>query len=176
MNESFSTILAVGGKSNSLGRSDEIIQAVLQDRSYIEELYACMFSEDVWVRMRAVDVLEKICRQRPEWLLPYVDRFIADFHTSDQPSVQWHLAQIYRQVSLTDHQRKMIMRWLEVLGSTVSTDWIVAANTMVTLAQFTRAGYYPVNDLIKILLMQQQHASNAVNRRANKYLTEFLAQ
>lgn len=176
MNESFNSILAVGGKSNSLGRTDEVIYIVLQDQSCMEELYMCVFDEDAWVRMRAVDAIEKICRQNKVWLLPYIDRFISDFHTSTQASIQWHLAQIYKQVELTDPQRKIIIRWLSQLISTSSVDWIVAANAMDTLAQFARAGYLPKRKFIKLVYMQQQHASNAVKKRANIYLTEFLAK
>jgi len=66
MNEPFSDMLAVGGKSNSLGRVDEVIDLALQDASRIEELCACMFNEDDWLRMRAADAIEKIRRQQPD--------------------------------------------------------------------------------------------------------------
>ena len=169
-------MLAVGGKSNSLGKVNEVIKITVNDQSRLDELYQCLFDEDAWVRMRTVDALEKICRQHPDWLLPYIDRLSAEFATSSQPSIQWHLAQIYAQVSLTKAQKQFVIKWLRNLLSNYSIDWIAAANAMDTLAQFTREGSFPTADMIALLKTQQQHKSHAVIKRATKLLGELAAK
>ena len=174
MDEQFSEMLVVGGKSNSLGRAQEVIDLVLADQSRLDELYNCLFADDAWARMRAADAFEKVCRQHPEWLLPYVDRFPSELAISTQPSIQWHLAQIYGQLSLTDEQEKDAVDWLTRLVSTKDVDWIVAANAMDTLAKFARNGSFSKAQLISLLKIQQQHKSNAVIKRSTKLLTEFL--
>ncbi|HMH70429.1 MAG TPA: hypothetical protein VK502_03440 [Candidatus Saccharimonadales bacterium] len=176
MNENFVEMLAVGGKSNSLGRVNEVIELVLGDKPRLDELYDCLFDADAWIRMRAADALEKICREHPDWLLPYIDRFTAELATSSQPSIQWHLAQIYRQVYVTDEQKHLIINWLKHLLSSREVDWIVAANAMDTLATFTRDGSFSVAEMISLLKIQQRHKSNAVIKRANKLLTELSAK
>ena len=72
MKDTFVEILAVGGKTNSLGRTEEVIQAVLRDNNLLEELYKCVFNDDAWVRMRAIDAFEKICREHPDWITQYI--------------------------------------------------------------------------------------------------------
>jgi len=173
MSKSFVEMLAVGGKSNSLGEVVDVIELVLHDKSRLDELYECLFNEDAWLRMRAADALEKVCRQHPEWLLPYVDKLHDDFATGAQPSIQWHMAQIYRQVDLTKDQKRVAIAWLKGLLSTKEVDWIVAANAMATLAQFAKDGSLPITELIPLLKVQQEHKSNAVVKRANKLLTEL---
>jgi 3-methyladenine DNA glycosylase AlkC len=79
MKESFVDVLSVGGKSNSLGRAHEVVEAVLHNETRLEELYQCMFDENSWTRMRAADSLEKVCRVHPEWLKTYIDRLQKDF-------------------------------------------------------------------------------------------------
>ncbi|HYH75495.1 MAG TPA: hypothetical protein VD735_06070 [Candidatus Saccharimonadales bacterium] len=175
MNEPFASILTVGGKSNSLGRANEVIALVVQDRQRIDELYACLFDDDAWVRMRAADALEKVCRQHPDWLLPYIDRLAAELSDSTQPSIQWHIAQIYSQVGLSDRQERVAIQWLKGLLATADIDWIVAANAMDTLAHFTREGAFPAAELIPLLQVQQQHKSSAVIKRATKLLAEQAA-
>ena len=170
MKETFAEILAVGGKSNSLGRAAEVTEAVLQDQTLLEQLYRCLFDEDAWTRMRAADSLEKICRVHPDWLLPYVDRFATDLATSEQASIQWHLAQIYRQVDLTSTQKSFVIDWLKGLLSSTEVDWIVAANAMDTLTQFMQDGSVPKSDLEALLAIQLQHKSKSVVKRANKLL------
>lgn len=175
MSQKFAEILIEGGKSNSLGRASEVIESVLKDDSRLGELYACLFEKDAWVRMRAADALEKICRVHPEWLLPYVDKFLDELSSSSQPSIQWHLAQMYRQVDLSPKQKARAIDWLKRLISTNQTDWIVAANTMDTLVQFTKDGSVSTPETIKLLKIQQTHKSNAVVKRAAKLLAELNA-
>lgn len=173
MPETFSEILTVGGKSNSLGRAEEVIDIVLHDKSRLEELYQCVFDEDAWVRMRAADSLEKVCRVYSSWLEPYIQRFEKELASSNQPSIQWHLAQMYAQVRLTDSQQTFAIKWLKKLVSTIEVDWIVAANAMETLAQFARNGKIRHEELILILRIQLGHKSKAVVKRANKLLEEY---
>jgi hypothetical protein len=166
-------MLAVGGKSNSLGRVDEVVALVLADRSRLDPLYDCLSDPDAWTRMRAADALEKVCREQPDWLSPYVDRLAADFGTDEQASIRWHLAQIYGQVPLTAAQRRRAIAWLRGLLGSADLDWIVAANSMATLAGFTRSGAVPVADLVPLLQTQQGHKSKAVVKRATTLLAEF---
>jgi TPR repeat protein len=173
MKEAFADILATG-KPNSLGRTDEVIEAVLQDKSRLDELYACLFHDDAWLRMRAADALEKVCRQHPEWLLPHIDKFQEELARSNQPSIQWHLAQIYSQVDVSPEQKQKAIQWLENLISTVEVDWIVAANAMDTLVQFAKDGSVTEKQVISLLRVQQGHKSKAVVRRADKLLNQML--
>jgi hypothetical protein len=172
MHERFDQMLLVGGKSNSLGRVPEVINLVLRDESRLGELYDCLFADNAWLRMRAADALEKICRLHPDWLLPYVDRFLNELATSTQPSIQWHLAQIYNQVELTTEQKQVAADWLASLLSTTDVDWIVAANAMDTLARLAADGSFPKPQLVALLQVQQHHKSSAVIKRATKWLAE----
>lgn len=173
MAEDFASALLVGGKSNSLGRAEEVVTLVLHDNARLEELYACLSHQDAWVRMRAADALEKICRQRPDWLLPYVDRLQTDFSDHPQASVQWHLAQIYRQVELTSSQKRHTIKWLQTVLSDTGVDWIVAANAMRTLVLFTQDGSAPKDMTVKLLELQRTHASKTVVRKADAFLREL---
>lgn len=171
MTEKFKDMLTAGGHANSLGRVNDVIACVLADKHRLQELYDCLFNEDAWVRMRAADALEKICREHADWLLPYIDRIAKDLAASQQPSIQWHIAQIYRQVSLTPKQKRSAIHWLADLLSSKDIDWIVAANAMDTLAYFTKEGSFSRDTMLSLLQIQQQHASKSVVRRANKWLT-----
>jgi hypothetical protein len=170
MAETFAQIFSVGGKSNSLGRTDEVIAVVLQDPRLTEELYACLFNSDPWVRMRAADALEKVCRHHPDWLSPFIPRIQQELAQQTQPSIQWHIAQIYAQVQLSGAQKRVAIDWLKSLLSTTNIDWIVAANAMETLMQFTKEGAFPLRDMTALIAIQQKHASKSVVRRATKLL------
>jgi TPR repeat protein len=174
MTEPFGVALLEGGHANSLGRVNEVIDTVLHDPTRLEELYTCMFAEDAWVRMRAADAFEKICRQHPEWIEPYVDRMQDELSGDEQQaSIQWHLAQMYQEVLLSDVQKQRAVAWLAKILASSDIDWIVAANAMEALAYFVGTGDYPKQKLLTLLDIQLGHKSSAVVKRATKLIAEL---
>ena len=133
----FEQILS-GGKPNSLGRTGEVVRIVARDRRRLRPLFDTLRSEDELVRMRAGDALEKVCRQRPEWFRAYVPRLLGEVSRIDQPSVQWHLAQMLGAISLSPDQHR---RAKSVLKRNLerSDDWIVLNVTMQQLFDWSRA-------------------------------------
>ena len=175
MNEDFAAMLAEGGKKNTLGRAEEVVQIVLADQSRLDELYNCLFEDDAWLRMRAIDTLEKVCRVHPEWLKPYVERLLGEVAAIDQASIHWHLAQMFREVDLTTDQRERAIELMKRNISSNRADWIVASNTMEALAQFATDGTMSVQELIPLLEIQQTHHSKAVVKRATRILDQLNA-
>ncbi len=173
MVEPFSNILITGGHTNYLGRAKEVLDATLVDRSRLEELFECLNNDDAWVRMRAIDSIEKVCRVHPEWLEPYTELLLTELSQRSQASIQWHLAEIFTQIKLTSEQEKRAITWLTERCNDPAIDWIVAANCMDALAHFTRLGLFPVNTIKAILRRMQSHRSKAVNKRATKLLDQF---
>lgn len=172
MNKEFSSMLAEDGKKNSLGRAEEVVQLVLADQDRLSELYECLFDQDAWVRMRAVDALEKVCRVQPQWLEPYIDRLLGEVAAINQASIQWHLAQMFGRIELSDEQRVQAIAIMKRNLSSANADWIVASNTVETLAKYVHDGYLPVSELIPLLQIQQSHRSKAVVKRATRILTQ----
>lgn len=174
MNQVFGDMLAEDGKKNSLGRVNEVIEAVLSDRSKLDELYTTIFHHDAWVRMRAIDAFEKVCRIHPDWIELYIDKIQSELSTNTQASIQWHIAQIYREVELNPDQKNRALKWMRTILNSSEADWIVVANSLDTLAYFVRKGDTDKSDLLTALGVQKDHKSNAVVKRVHKLLSEFL--
>lgn len=174
MNESFATMLAEDGKKNSLGRAGEVVDLVISSPERLEELYQTIVTDDdAWVRMRAVDAFEKVCRQYPGWIESYIDRIQTDLTGSAQPSIQWHIAEIYMQVPLNEVQKEFALRWLKERIETTEVDWIVAGNSMNALVYFAKRGDIQVLDVLALLKVQLGHRSKAVAKKAQKLITEL---
>ncbi len=169
--EPYREVLAAGGHTNSLGRAGDVLAELRADGSRLPELFACISHDDAWVRMRAVDTFEKLVREDPERAAPYVEDLVSVLTRSEQPSVQWHLAQLFDLVELTAAQQEVARRWLVARISTTDVDWIVAAQTMATLVAFVRRGLVTPDDLVPLLEVQTGHRSASVRRRATAFLT-----
>ena len=127
-------IMLTGGHPNSLGRTIEVVEAVLADQSRLAELYLCYDEPDETIRLRTSNALKRVCRARPEWLTPYIDRFLTEVAGIDQASAQWSLAQLCRVLAghMTADQLKRAKKVLR-RNLTQSQDWIVLNMTMQTL-------------------------------------------
>lgn len=136
MSEPFTDVLR-GGHRNSLGRTEEVVGIVLADHGRLEELFAGLADPDEVVRMRVGDALEKVCRVRPAWFLDHVDRLVGELGQIQQPSVQWHVAQMLQHLrsDLSDDQAQQATALLQRNLST-STDWILLNVTMDVLAEW----------------------------------------
>lgn len=167
----FEQMLVVGGKTNSLGKVNDVISEILLDKNLVGDLYECLFSDDPWIRMRAIDALEKICRQHPHWIEPYLDRLQSNFSGPEQqPSIKWHLAEIYIQVTLTSIQKDIAIKWLTTQLASTDTDWIVAANCMKAYVYFVEHGAAPKSELLRLLNVQKGHTSNTIAKKATSLL------
>lgn len=173
MAEPFAEMLE-GGHPNSLGRTEEVVAIVLADHARLEDLFATMTNLDEVVRLRVGDALEKVCRERPDWFLPHVDRLLADLGQIEQPSVQWHVAQMLHHLrsELSGNQEHrataLLQRYL-----TTSTDWIVLNVTMDVLTQWA-ARDAPLTAWLEPQLERLRHDERkSVAKRAEKRRSEL---
>ncbi len=172
--ESFVTILSAGGHLNSLGRSKEVFDTVQSNPSKINELFKCINADDAWVRMRAIDTFEKLVSANPRLAQPYTNLLIEDLTKNNQPSIQWHLAQLFAEIELSQSQRTKVIAWLRDRISTTNVDWIVSANAMKTLLYFYENKQINSEELKPLLRLQTNHKSKTVRKKANIFLDKLL--
>lgn len=137
-NESFEEMLT-GGHPNSLGRTLEVVEIVFAHPDHLEELYRCYSSSDEIVRLRTSNAFKRLGREHPEWLAPYLDRFISEVAAIDQASAQWTLAQLFQMLEsyMSSKQKSAAVK---ILKNNLAThnDWIVLNMTMQTLAEWAQ--------------------------------------
>jgi len=120
-----------GGHPNSLGNTVAIVEEVLDNPSQFGDLFSCYFSKDEVVRLRVSNAMKRICKERPDLLIPYLDRFLTEIAQIEQASTQWTLATLFDWLwtDMSDHQQKKALdigkRNLESWS-----DWIVLNTTM----------------------------------------------
>ena len=168
-------LMLTGGHPNSLGRTVEVVDSVLADQSRLDKLYECYFDEDEVVRLRTSNAFKRIWRARPEWVVPYVDRFITTISQIDQDSARWTISDLFRELDsyLTDEQRAEAT---DVLKHNLETcdDWIVLNTTMQTLGEWAQKDDDLRTWLIPHLERLLQDTRKSVSKRAGK-LWEMLS-
>ena len=98
MAERFADMLT-GGHPNSLGRTVEVVDAVLADPGRLDELFGCHGVGDPVVRLRASDALRRLEAADRVMLLPEIDRIADVARGLDQDSARWTAASILQRNS-----------------------------------------------------------------------------
>lgn len=164
--------MLTGGNPRSLRNAGIVIDAASRRPERLAELMECVFSADEIVRMRASDALEKVCRADPGLLRRFVPRLLGEMSRIEQPSVQWHLAQILAEVQLDEREQAKAITILEHNLDT-SSDWIVTNLTLQALAVFARTSPAVRARLIERLYHYQDSPYKSVASRARKLAAEF---
>lgn len=126
-----------GEGSRSLGEPDGVVRHLLLVPGDLPRLMSCFDDPDPVVPMRAADALEKLCRQRPMWLVPHVDWLLDHVSHSNSPAVRWHVAQILREVPLAPGQRRQAVDRLAAYLAE-SRDLLVLTHSLETLTVLIR--------------------------------------
>ncbi len=174
MAESFEEMLS-GGHHNSLGRTIEVVDLVLADRTKFEDLFQCYFSEDELVRLRVSNGVRRVCKEQPEWVVPYIDRLTDEIALIDQASTQWTLAILFDMLKkwLTAEQRE---KALQIMKNNLAAhnDWIVLNNSMETLGKWSKKDESLQAWLIPHLERVQGDTRKSVSGRAKKWLGKLV--
>ncbi|MEM7017846.1 MAG: hypothetical protein AAF512_10980 [Pseudomonadota bacterium] len=171
--EKFSDMLQ-GGHPNSLGRTVEVVELVLQDAANIAELFECYNSNDEVVRLRTSNAFKRVFREHPDWIKPWVDPLLDKIDGLNQPSAQWTLAQlcheVNKQMTSAQNDKAIVIckRFLEE-----SADWIVIKSCIEYLG--TQAiKQEALRPFLKPYLEKySQDSRKTVSKKAKHFLDKF---
>ena len=170
MSEPFEAMLT-GGHPNSLGRTVEVVETVLADPSRMEELFGCYGSDDEVVRLRVSNAMRRVQAERPDLVLPFIDRLIGEIGALDQASAQWTLAKLFQaawhEMSATQRARA---KALVQRNLAEHNDWIVLNNSIEVLTEWAGDDAELAVWLLPHLERLTGDERKSVARRAVKYL------
>lgn len=139
MSDSFEVMLS-GAHPNSLGRTLEVVECVLAWPDRIEELFACYSSQDEVVRLRVSSALRRVQAERPDLLVPLIDRLIDEIGALDQASAQWTLPKLFEGAE-HDMTAEQLDRAIFLVKRNLAEhgDWIVLINSIEYLTRLARS-------------------------------------
>lgn len=160
-----------GGHPNSLGNTIEVVDEVLEKAELFDELFNCYFSSDEIVRLRVSNAMKRICKVKPNYLVPYIDRFISEIAKIDQPSTKWTIAQLFEMLDSELSQKQLEQAKRIVKENLVSeSDWIVLNNSMETLGRWSKSDAELAKWLTPQLERLAKDERKSVSKRASKLL------
>ena len=160
-----------GGDRRSIGRVDEVIEAVRKEPSLFEDLFFGMLNDDPIIRMRSADAVEKITITYPEHLNPFKKALLDIAARSQQQEIRWHLAQVFPRIKWKAEERKKIIDILMAYLEDKSK--IVKTFSMQALAEFALSDPKLRLRIIYILENLVKTGSPAMKSRGGKLLVRL---
>lgn len=162
-----------GGDRRSIGAADKVAQAVLAEPELFAVVLAALELPDPVLRMRAADVVEKVTRQRPDWLQPYKEQVLAIAAASAQAEVLWHVAQMLPRLTFTAAERERVYALLT--GFLDDRSQIVRVTALQALADLAVAGGDEARRRQVVSLVRAQVAAGgpAVRARGRRLLKQL---
>jgi hypothetical protein len=124
-----------GGDRRSIADSKRVRAIVEQDPARVRELASLTDDEDWLVAQRAVDLLEKLAHDHPDWIEPYKKVFIGPLADSDKWEVRLQIVRALPLFRWTPAQMKRVESILldnVVFPQTFVRAW--ALDSLATLA------------------------------------------
>lgn len=157
------------GKPNSLGRLIEVYDCVKSGRINVIDIYNLYQFEDVSVSMRVSNILKRLWRHEPTYILPLIDLFIEDAKKLTNPTFRWTIAQIVTELNaLLDNKQLKEMSMIVFENLTISLDWILLAQSLKSCQGIIKNQIATPD--ISIISGLTKDSRNAVSSQAKKVL------
>lgn len=160
-----------GGHPNSLGNTVEVVSEILQNPSLFEDLFNTYPTKDLVVRLRISNAMKRIAKENPDLVAGYLDRFLDEITKLSTASTQWTLSQLFLMLQsyLTPTQKQRATTHMKKQLKN-HEDWIVIAQTMNTLYEWSKKDLDLQKWLIPVLKQHSKDSRKSINNKAQKIL------
>lgn len=161
-------------RRNTLGRTLEVVEAVVAEPERFDELLASWLDGSEWGRLRAANAVKRVAAADRSLVASRLDVILGPVAELDQPSARWTVAQLIRlYVEELDASRRA--RATEILRRSLTEydDWIVLTATIDALSLLAASDDELEQWLLPRLSELARDPRTSVSGRARKRLEQF---
>ena len=82
-----------GNDLRSIGNNEEIIELIHSQKDF-DKLFSFLHEENRYIRMKAIDIIEKITTKKRKYLKKFKNEIIEFTENNNNIEFKWHLAQL----------------------------------------------------------------------------------
>lgn len=127
--------LLLGKDRRTIGNADQVVQLIVDQRSF-DELFGLVFHHERNLVMRAADAVEKVTRTHKEFLVPHKIQLLSLLKSAGPMELKWHIAQLVPRLSLDPHELQEVWSILSYWVQNPNESKIVRVNSLQGLFDF----------------------------------------
>ena len=147
---------------------EKLIEVAAADPLIMDEVIRGILNENVCIRAQAANMVEKITRVRPLFLMPYRRVLLNNFSTIEQPEVRCQVALFYGRVFWDEWEMQqvtdLLSKWIAQEDENISINSMQSLHILGTQKKWIRP------HLLELLHKAMQHKSLVVRNLAAKLL------
>ncbi len=121
-----------GGDLRSIGKVDQLVDLITRQDDF-DKIFAYLHSSNRLIAMRASDVVEKLTRQTPQFLIAHKAAYIDLLRVAENKELKWHLAQLANRFDYTNAELTGVWRCLKGWTEDKKCSKIVRVNALQAL-------------------------------------------
>ena len=166
--------LLSGGDRRSIADSDRVRALIARRPARLKELAALTTHDDWLVTQRALDLLEKIAHEHPEWVEPYKKVFIGPLAGSDKWEIRLQVVRALPLFRWTAAQRRRAEAIL--LDNIAFPQTFVRAWALDSLTTFAERNKKLIPTVLQTIEAFEQSEKKALQARARAIRARLAAQ
>lgn len=160
-----------GGDRRSIGKSGEVVKAVLKTPALFAHLIEGFYHSDPVIRMRAADAIEKSTRQNTLLLQPWKRLLLEQISNLQDIEMRWHIAQLIPRLSLTGREQALAVQIL--MGYLSDESSIVRTFSMQALADLAQCDAELRSQVTPLIERLTKTGTPAMRSRGRKLLRQL---
>jgi hypothetical protein len=111
--EVLSKLASEGRDRRILGKTNEVVSLVLSNPRLFKALVLAVLNDDLIIRIRSVDAIEKVTRSHLKYLTPHKNVLLSKVSMIEQQEVRLHFAQIVTRLKLSSDGTVQVFNMLD---------------------------------------------------------------
>ena len=156
-----------GTDLRSIGKNSDILPLINSQNDF-DDLFAYLFDDNRAVRMKAIDIIEKITAKDEKYLKKHKGKIIKLCSSDENIEFKWHLAQLLPRLELKTDEVKSIWQILKQWVLDKSESKIVRVNSLQSLSIFKEKYKLYEAEYLKIIQILKKENVASINARMKK--------
>lgn len=158
------------GKDLRTIRQNSIVVRSVQSQETFDELFTLVFHHERPVVMRAIDAVEKVTREHPEYLDAHRQQLFSVLKSADHKELKWHIAQLIPRIELSANELSQVWHILAYWALNKNESKIVRVNALQGLFDLAKLHHGLKPDLEKITHALQHELVPSIQARLRKLM------
>ena len=156
-----------GNDLRSIGNNEEIIELIHSQIDF-DKLFSFLHEENRYIRMKAIDIIEKITTKERKYLKKFKNEIIEFTENSNNIEFKWHLAQLLSRLEYNNEEIKIVWEKLKQWALDTKESKIVRVNSLQSLYELKHEAKKFESEFVEIIKQLRAENIPSINSRIKK--------
>jgi hypothetical protein len=156
-----------GNDLRSIGNNEKIMKLIHSQKDF-DKLFSYLYNENRNIRMKAIDIIEKVTVEEKNYLKKYKNEFIEFTENNNDIEFKWHLAQLLSRLEYNNKEIKFVWKELKKWALDTKESKIVRVNSLQSLYELKNNTQKFESEFMDIIKHLKTENIPSINSRIKK--------